>query len=408
MRHDQQLYLADLVRQHREQVQRTLAELVERDEPVGPLESRLLLDAMDVRLLQVENALRYDPDHQLGRGAGAWARIRAWVRPRLGVLRHYRPRELRVPVSYLKTRPPRPAPTISIVTPSFQQGRFLARTIHSVLSQGYPALEYVVQDGGSTDETLDVLARFDGGVGSCVSEPDAGQADAINRGFARTSGEIMAWLNSDDVLLPGALAYVGAYFASHPEVDVVYGHRIMIDEEDGQIGAWILPRHDDAALALADYVPQEGLFWRRRVWETAGGYVDTSFRFALDWELLLRFASSGARIERLPRFLGGFRVHQGQKTHAIDQVGEEEMARLRIRTHGRPVSVSEVKRRLRGYYLRHIWLHTLQRLVDRLPLRRVAVSFWPPELVGTGSTAAAEWETAPQLTPSTDGPFRSR
>ena len=137
---------------------------------------------------------------------------------------------------------------ITIVTPSFQQGRFLERTIYSILSQQYPRLEYVVQDGGSTDGTVDVLQRFEPLLTRWVSEPDDGQTDAINRGFRGTTGELMAWVNSDDLLLPGCLAYVARFLVEHPEVDVVYGYRLMIDEDDRQIGTWITPPHDDQAL----------------------------------------------------------------------------------------------------------------------------------------------------------------
>jgi len=151
---------------------------------------------------------------------------------------------------------------------------------------------------------------------------DSGQAQAINRGFALTCGEIMAYLNSDDSLLPGCLNYVGTYFADHPEVDVVYGHRVLIDEEDREIGRWVLPRHTDEVLAWADYIPQETLFWRRRLWEAAGSSVSEEFRFAMDWDLILRFRDAGAKIVRVPRFLGAFRVHTDQKTSAeLDLAG---------------------------------------------------------------------------------------
>src|SRR5207302_369335 len=139
-------------------------------------------------------------------------------------------------------------------------------------------------------------------------------ANGLNVGFEHATGEIMAYLNSDDVLLPGALNYVANYFREHPEVDVVYGHRVVIDEYDQEIGRWVLPGHDDEVLSWADYVPQETLFWRRRIWEDAGGMIDESFRFAIDWDLLIRFRDAGARMARLPRFLGGFRVHPHQKT----------------------------------------------------------------------------------------------
>ena len=380
----QKLYLADVLRQHRERLEETVRELAERGEPIGELEARLIADAGAARLLEVENALRHDahaqrrllvlrPRHGLSLPARVSARVRSWGKPRIGRLRHYEPKPIRLPASYFRTKALAPAPAISIVTPSFNQGRFLDRTIRSVLAQEYPSLEYHVQDGGSHDRTMAVIARFESSLTSWASEPDYGQADAINRGFRRAGGEIMAWLNSDDLLLPGSLAYVARYFAEHPDVDVVYGHRIMIDETDGQVGAWILPRHDDLALTLADYVPQETLFWRRRIWEAAGGHVDSGYGYAMDWELLLRFREAGAQMVRLPRFLGAFRIHDEQKTSVQDALGLAEMRRLRERVHGREVPIDEVLERLRPYFARHILIHSWQRFVDRLPFPRIDV-----------------------------------
>ena len=268
---------------------------------------------------------------------------------------------------------PDPAPTISIVTPCFQHGHFLERTLASVLAQNYPAIEYFIQDGGSDDETRDILERYANRVSGWASEPDNGQADAINRGFARTSGEIMGWLNSDDLLLPGSLAYVARYFATHPEVDLVYGNRILIDDRDGQIGTWILPPHNDFALTLADFVPQETLFWRRRLWQRSGAGLDPSFSYALDWDLLLRFRDAGANMVHLPRFLGAFRVHDSQKTSLAHPVGQREMSRLRERVHGRPFTTSELNALLRPYLRRHVVLHLRQRLVDRFSTNRTPV-----------------------------------
>ena len=312
-------------------------------------------------------------------------RLPSFVKPRIGRLRHYKPRPLRVPAHYLQDRVPERAPTITIVTPSYQQGRFLGRTIYSVASQRYPGLEYVVQDGGSSDQTLEVLRRFDPVLARWVSEPDNGQADAINRGFRETTGELMAWLNSDDLLLPGSLAYVARFFAEHPQVDVVYGHRLMIDENDDQIGAWILPPHDDLVLTLADYVPQETLFWRRRIWDAAGGSVDPTFVYALDWDLLLRFRDAGARMARMPRFIGAFRVHDEQKTTATHAIGVAECELLRRRVYGRTVTEGEMFQRLRPYLLRHMLAHTRQRVVDQLPIRRSAVRIAPRTVRPTGA-----------------------
>src|SRR5262249_49361824 len=156
-------------------------------------------------------------------------------------------------------------------------------------------------------------------------------------------------------LLPGALQYVADYFARHPGVDVVYGQRVVIDENDAEIGRWVLPPHDDAVLSWADYVPQETLFWRRRIWDRVGGAMDQSFQFALDWDLLLRFRDAGARFVRLPRFLGAFRYHSQQKTSSqLATRGLTEMNRLRQRCHGRPVPFPEIARHLSGYFLRHV------------------------------------------------------
>jgi glycosyltransferase involved in cell wall biosynthesis len=281
------------------------------------------------------------------------------------------------------------------VTPSYQQGRFLVRTIYSVAGQRYPNLEYVVQDGGSSDETVEVLRRCDTVLTRWVSEEDDGQADAINRAFRDTRGEVMAWLNSDDLLLPGSLAYVARFFVEHPEVDVVYGNRLMIDDDDGLIGSWILPRHDDLALTLSDFVPQETLFWRRRAWEAVGGRVDPDFGYAVDWDLLLRLRDAGATIVHLPRYIGAFRVHDDQKTTASHGLGMDECARLRTRVHGRDLSRDEVADRLVPYYLRHLGVHTRERLVDRLrshvAVRTVPDEHWPgtpaPSATGAGQDA---------------------
>jgi glycosyltransferase involved in cell wall biosynthesis len=265
------------------------------------------------------------------------------------------------------------------VTPSFGQGHFLERTLYSVVNQNYPTLEYIVQDGGSTDETVDVLRRFDGSLTRWTSEPDNGQGDAINRGFTHTSGEIMAYLNSDDLLLPGALAYVATYFAAHPEVDVVYGHRAIIDEHDRQVGCQVLPRHDDRELTMLDFVPQETLFWRRSAWEAAGGQIDTSLHFAIDWDLLLRLRDSGAKMVRLPRFLGAFRVHDEQKTAAWNDQCLVECEALRRRVHGRAISHDQAVARVAPYLRRHVAHHVWHRLKARMPLRRQPVRTLPHE-----------------------------
>jgi glycosyltransferase involved in cell wall biosynthesis len=248
-------------------------------------------------------------------------------------------------------------PRISIVTPSWNQARFVAHTLESVLAQGYPDLEYVVVDGASTDGSREEIARFGPRLAYWISEPDRGQAEALNKGFRRTRGEIMGYLNSDDMLLPGTLDAVARAFAEHPGVDVVYGHRILIDEEGRAIGRWILPAHSRSAYAFGDFIPQETMFWRRSIWERAGGRLDESFRFALDWDLIARFDALGARFLRLPRFMAAFRVHAQQKTSMhMASIGADEGERILRKLHPNRRRVLPLERTLRliPYVLRHL------------------------------------------------------
>jgi GT2 family glycosyltransferase len=252
---------------------------------------------------------------------------------RLGNLHQHEPAPL-VPERFPFFIPAGEPLKVSIVTPSYNQAQFIGRTIDSVVGQGYGALEYIVMDGASKDHTCDVLAAK---AAECptmqwISEPDRGQSDAIVKGFTRTTGDIMAWLNSDDMLMPGALPFIAEFFRTHPEVDVVYGHRVIVDEDDREIGRWILPPFHPESLTFFDFVPQETLFWRRSAWEKVGG-LDTTFQFALDWDLLVRFRDAGCNMVRLPYFTGIFRVHTLQKTSSIiATVGDAEMARIKSRT----------------------------------------------------------------------------
>ncbi|MBI5934059.1 MAG: glycosyltransferase [Chloroflexi bacterium] len=297
------------------------------------------------------------------RWAAIWLRdIRRIFLPKVGVLHQHAPIPLDIPKRYYNAPSIKAedAPRISITTPSYNQAAFIERTARSVLDQGYPNLEYVIQDGGSRDATVKVMKPFLSRLTHFESRKDDGQAHAINMGFAHTSGEIMAYLNSDDILLPGALNYVADYFTRHPDVDVIYGHRIIIDENDGEIGRWILPPHDNDVILWADYVPQETLFWRRSIWEKSGGQMDESFQFALDWDLLIRFREAGAKIVRAPRFLGAFRVQAAQKTSAhMESSGMKEMNRLRRQVHGRDVSWQEILKNISPYLNRSVIYHKL-------------------------------------------------
>lgn len=315
------------------------------------------LDSIEQRLDELENS-----QVQLKE---AYARSRAhvrrlWLRPPMWTFEQYAPRALDLggnpAVPPLSSRPPR----IAIVTPSFNHGRFLRATIDSVLDQNYPDLLYHVQDAGSTDDTVDILKGYGDRI-SWRSEPDDGQSDAINKGFGNVACDVMAYLNSDDTLLPGTLARIADFFTRRPEVDFVYSHRIFIDYSGSEVGRAILPAHDGRALKYAGYVPQETMFWRRRVWEAVGPF-DASLHYALDWDFILRAEAAGFRLARMRQFLACFRVHDEQKTTRNYELGRSEMQKLRRRSLGHVPTQAEIYRAMAPYLMRQFLFHWSYRL----------------------------------------------
>ncbi len=214
------------------------------------------------------------------------------------------------PLAISAKRPP--LPKITIVTPSYHQAEYLEACMLSVLSQGYPNLEYIVMDGGSTDGSADIIQRHATRLSYWQSCPDGGQVRAINAGFARGTGEIMAWLNSDDMLQPYALWKVAAMFGQHPELEWLTG-RSAIWEGDGRL-AWIAPelpqlsRRKHLELNFDNpFIQQDSTFWRRSLWQRAGGQVDPALRLTFDTELWLRFFRR-ARLHILDSLLSGYRI----------------------------------------------------------------------------------------------------
>jgi len=222
---------------------------------------------------------------------------------------------------------------VSIVTPSFNQAPYLEATIRSVLEQNYPDLEYIVVDGGSSDGSVDILRRYAERLAWWVSEPDKGQTDALNKGFAHARGEILAWLNSDDTYQPGAVAEAVAFLRSQPELGLVYGDANFIDENGRLIGRFSAAQTDYRRLRRGYvHIPQQAAFFRADLWRKVGP-LDPSFYFAMDYDLWVRIAAL-APIRYTPRTWANFRLHTQGKTIAAADRCWPEMLRVHFRDGG--------------------------------------------------------------------------
>ena len=247
------------------------------------------------------------------------------------------------------------SPCISVVMPSYNHARYLRSAIDSVLSQGYPALELIVIDGGSRDESIDILKSY-GERLQFVSERDRGQADAINRGFGRAKGDILCWLNSDDMFMPGAIPNAVRAFEEHPHVDFVYGRGWNIDESGEII--------DDAGVLTFDlwklihqrnFIQQPSCFFRRSLIERVGP-IDESLHYVMDWDLWIRFAAyRGLYVDD---FWSYNRVHRENKTQS-----------------GQFRRWAEIRRMVRRYTDAHwppvVWLYLLEAVLQRMRGSRV-------------------------------------
>jgi len=202
---------------------------------------------------------------------------------------------------------------ISIVTPSYNQGRFIERTMLSVLNQTYRNFEYIVMDGASTDGSADIIARYADHLAYWGKGPDKGQTDALRQGFARATGDILGWLCSDDVLEPWTLEEVVEFFNSNPQAEVVYGDSHWIDADDRPLRP--KKEHDFVPYIWYhghNFVPQPSTFWRRGLYERVGG-VDPQFNMAMDGDLWARF-SAVTQMYHVPRRWSRMREHPDQKT----------------------------------------------------------------------------------------------
>jgi glycosyltransferase involved in cell wall biosynthesis len=221
-----------------------------------------------------------------------------------------------------------PLPKITVITPSYNQGAFLEQTIASVLGQRYGNLEYIIMDGGSTDDSVEIIRRHEAELAYWVSEKDSGQAQALNRGFARATGDILCWLNSDDFLLPGVLHEVARILG---EADgLIYGDCMSFSDRGTRAKVNRPPAHDMELLRIVDYIVQPSTFWTRPLWEKTGP-LNEELHYAFDWDWFLRAGEVGY-VRKVDRIFSAYRFHDAHKSsHGGKKRAQEivEVAKVR-------------------------------------------------------------------------------
>lgn len=255
------------------------------------------------------------------------------------------------------------APGISVVTPSYNQADYLEETIQSVLSQSYPHVEYIVMDGGSTDGSVKILERYDEEIDHWVSEPDDGQTDAIAKGFDRASGDILCWLNSDDLMKPGTLNVVAGIFENDPELDLIYGDTEYL-YPDGSTKLKPRLRYEYPIMLYAfNLIPQPSSFFTAEAYGEAGG-LDPDFDYTMDYDLFLRMGPD-ANVRMVPVSFSSYRLHPSSKTVAELSEFEDEWRRARERALDRELGFVDRVRRW-AYTAKVVWKFWRERGVVKL------------------------------------------
>jgi glycosyltransferase involved in cell wall biosynthesis len=300
-------------------------------------------------------------------------------------------------------------PLVTVVTPSYNQGCFIAATIESVLSQDYPNVEYLVVDGASTDDTAEVVARYAGRL-TFVSEPDGGQSEAINKGFRRARGAYVAWLNSDDLFLPGAITEAVAALRDNPDAGAVYGEGFQIDEAGNVISRFAVTQRFDLwkLLNLSDYILQQTVFFRRSVFDDVG-WLDESLHYGMDWDILMRIGLQYPLVY-IPHDMGAIREYPAAKSFTGGAERARELAAImRRHTHrrfppgvfvyGMPTYVRTV-----NAWIARVMPGPLARLGARLQRRVTAIA---NRIVGEIVRGAQGWYSDGWAAPRADFSFRA-
>lgn len=241
-------------------------------------------------------------------------------------------------------------PKISIVTPTYNQGAYIEECIQSILGQGYPNLDYIIIDGGSSDNTIDIIKKYQDKLSYWVSEKDNGLYDALNKGFKKATGKILGWLNSDDILHRKSLFTIADIFNTLPEIQWVQGYPTLIDQK-GRIVFHLNPRFDKFEFFLKEYhdgtfIQQESTYWTRELWEKAGSHLSTNYKYAGDFELWMRFFAIG-KLYTTPAMIGAFRYRgeeQLSNKYFSEYLKECDLIIEEYSKHLKPEELSEIRK----------------------------------------------------------------
>ena len=235
-------------------------------------------------------------------------------------------------------------PRVTIVTPSYNQGQFVERTILSVLRQDYPNIEYIFADAMSTDKTVEILDTYKNRIHRIIREKDDGQSDALNKSFKLATGEILAYLNTDDVYADaGVVSHAVNCLIENSDADMIYGRRNYIDMNGFLSIVHPYRPFNKEQLFKADYIGQECTFWTKDIYDRSGSMINVEYKFAMDYELWFRFLDHGANFHAINRLYGLFRWYEDQKSNAIfEKVGLPEIAKLQKRYLGEAVPTQEM------------------------------------------------------------------
>jgi glycosyltransferase involved in cell wall biosynthesis len=276
-------------------------------------------------------------------------------------------------------------PKISIITPSYNQGQYIEETILSVIGQNYPNLEYIIIDGGSTDNSVEIIKKYEKYLTYWVSEPDTGQSDAINKGFNIASGDILGWLNSDDLYLPGTLLFV-VQNLNHQKEELLFGNAIHIVEQTPfASGSPSTEWFHKLDISYIDYITQPSSFWTKKAWEKAGN-LRLNLHYALDWEWFIRAYRNGVQFIKKDKHLSVYRIHGEHKTsnggekrqqEILDiykQYQSEQIYKLCETMNTNATSITKVKQRIRKYKMSRIKNKALKLLFPKIYRNRADVT----------------------------------